>query len=169
MTHPNLDKLPKTGHGSASLFKALAGIDRERIAKDIDAGQWTAASREEVVRAANKSLEGSGLAICLSMGDLEPYGEERIKYTVSGWITHESGERMHLHWMITGPLTAPRMQTQADGAAYTYAAKNCIFNALSLARGGEEASELAHLGGQNDEREIQGSKPSPRVGRPRKS
>jgi hypothetical protein len=143
MTTPDLTKT--NGIESSPLAKALSNLDRDAIRKDIDAGQWSAASREEVVRAANASLKGSGLAISLPIGDIELVGDSLFKYTVSGWILHEAGERLHGHWSIQGPVTPPRLQTQADGAAFTYAAKNCILNALMLPRGGNEQSEKAHL------------------------
>jgi len=155
---PNLSKLPNDG--KSPLAAALSNLDREAIRKDIDAGQWSAASREEVVRAANASLKGSGLAIAIPIGDIEPAGEGLFKYTVSGWIMHEAGERLHCHWSIHGPATTPRLQTQADGAAFTYAAKNCILNALMLPRGGNEQSEKAHL--QEDHRQAPSTGPAPR-------
>jgi hypothetical protein len=127
------------------LADALSNLDREAIQKDIDAGQWKAASREEVVRAANASLKGTGLAFLLPIGDLEHLTEALFKYTVSGSLKHKCGESVHCHLSVTGPLVAPRMQTQADGAAYTYAAKNCIINTLSLPRGGNEQTEMAHM------------------------
>ena len=150
----------KTNVGDFSpLAQALSNLDRESIRKDIDAGQWTAASREEVVRAANASLKGSGLAISLPIGDIELVGESLFKYTVSGWILHEAGERLHCHWSIQGPVAPPRLQTQADGAAFTYAVKNCILNALVLPRGGNEQSEKAHLQEDNNASTSTGPKP----------
>lgn len=143
MTNPDLASL--TRRVDSPLADALSNLDREAISKDIDAGQWKAASREEVVRAANASLKGTGLAFLLPIGDLEPITEALFKYTVSGSLKHKSGESVHCHLSVTGPLVAPRMQTQADGAAYTYAAKNCIINTLSLPRGGNEQTELAHM------------------------
>ena len=143
MTTPDLSKVSR--HTDSALAAALSRIDRDAIQKDIDAGQWKAASREEVVRAANQSLRGTGLAMTLPMLDMELFGEGLIKYTVSGWLMHEGGERIHCHWPVTGPIVSPRTQTQADGAAGTYAAKNCILNTLSLPRGGNEQTELAHM------------------------
>lgn len=160
MNDPNLSKMPNVG--KSPLAEALSNLDRESIRKDIDAGQWTAASREEVVRAANASLKGTGLAVSLPIGDIEMAGETLFKYTVSGWILHAGGERLHCHWSIHGPVTTPRLQTQADGAAFTYAVKNCILNALVLPRGGNEQSEKAHLQEDHDAPTNSPKGPAPR-------
>jgi len=163
VSNPDLTSI--NGRVESPLAEALSNLDRDAIQKDIDAGQWKAASREEVVRAANASLKGTGLAFLLPIGDLEPVTESLFKYTVSGSLKHKSGESVHCHLSVTGPLVAPRMQTQADGAAYTYAAKNCNINTLSLPRGGNEQTELAHMEDNHGK-----ATPRPNAGpRPRRS
>ena len=146
---------------SSPLAEALAKLDRQTVAKTIDAGTWRSTSIEQVREVANAALAETGLAFYLGLNTVEALENGLIKCAVQGHLEYgPSGERRVIGAEVLDKPSPRQAMVQQCGSLYSYAAKFAIVNALNLPRGGDDSAELAHR-----DIETTATAPRPRKGR----
>ncbi len=147
---------------ASPLAEALAKVDRQKVAKTIDAGTWQSTSIEQVREVANDALKETGLAFHLSQNNVEIIeGSGLIRASVTGHLEYgPSGERRLVSADVLDKPSPRQALVQQCGALYSYAAKFAIVNTRNLPRGGDDSSEYAHK-----EVETTAAAPRPRKGR----
>lgn len=152
---------PKADRESSQLAIALAELDRQKVAKTINAGAWQSTSIEQVREVANDALAGTGLTMHLSRCSVKVLDGGLIQAKVEGHLEYGlTGERRIVHAEVVDTPSTRQPLVQQCGAMYSYAAKFAIVNSLNLPRGGDDSSELKH-----NEIETTSAAPRPRKGR----